>query len=137
MVGIKTMESDKFYRFVFYAGSVWNFSVSIGMFALVGSLPSMLRIEPPHYPLFIYLNLMSVFFFGCFQWIVARNLFGHRSVVTLLMWAKFIMGGVFLYSLIFEAPPKELMGFLAPGIVVDFVFGLIFLRFLIYSRGKQ
>jgi hypothetical protein len=135
--GMTISESDRIYRTIFYVGSVWNFCISIGMFLLVGSLPSMLAIAPPRYPVFIYFNLMSVFFFGCFQWIVAKNLHRHRSVVKLLMCAKLAMGGLYLYSLFFDAPAKELMSFLAPGMVVDFIFGLIFWRFLVYSRAKQ
>lgn len=134
--GMMISESDRIYRIVFYVGSIWNFCISIGMFLLVGSLPSMLAIAPPRYPVFIYFNLMSVFFFGCFQWIVARDLRRHRSVVKLLMCAKIAMGGLYLYSLFFDAPAKELMSFLAPGMIVDFIFGLIFWRFLIFSRPR-
>lgn len=31
---------------------------------------------------------------------------------------------------------KELMGFLAPGVVIDVIFGLIYWRFLVFSRTK-
>ena len=106
------------------------------LFVLTGSLPSIIGIEPPRYPIFIHLNLMSIFFFGCIQWIIARDLHGHRSFVKLLVWAKLAMGAVFLYSILLDAPPKALMGFLGPGVALDVMFGLIFWRFLIFSRPK-
>jgi hypothetical protein len=130
------MESDRLYKLLFYIGSGWNFIISITLFVLTGSLPSIVGIEPPRYPIFIHFNLMSIFFFGCIQWIIARNLYGHRSFVKLLVWAKLAMGAVLLYSILLDAPPKALIGFLAPGVVLDVIFGLIFWRFLIFSGKK-
>jgi hypothetical protein len=130
------MESDKLYRVLFFIGSGWNFVMSIGAFVLVGSLPAMIGIAPPLYPIFIYFNLMSVFFFGCMQWIIARNLRSYRSIVKMLVWAKLAMAAVLLYSILHDAPAKELVGFLAPGVVVDVIFGLIFWRFLVYSGPR-
>lgn len=131
------MESDKLYRIVFYAGAAWNFAIATALFAMTGSLPTLLNIEPPRYPLFIHFNLMSIFFFGCMQWVIARNLHGHRSFVKVLMWAKLAMGAVFVYSILFDKPPVALVSFLAPGMVVDVLFGLIFWRFLVYSRARS
>jgi len=108
-----------FTKVLFYVGSGWNFVISITLFLLVSSLPSIIGIEPPRYPLFIYFDLMSIFFFGCIQWIIARNLYAHRSFVKMLVWAKLAMGAVLLYSIFLDAPPKALTGFLAPGVVLD------------------
>jgi hypothetical protein len=130
------MESDKLYKTLFFAGAGWNFAMSMVVFALTGSLPAMVGIEPPRYPIFIYFNLMSVFFFGCIQWIIARDLHGHRSFVKMLVWAKLAMAAVLVYAILHDAPPKELVGFLAPGVVVDVLFGLIFWRFLVFSARK-
>lgn len=130
------MESDKLYKTLFIVGAGWNFVTSIAVFFLVGSLPFIIGIEPPRYPIFIYFNLMSVFFFGCMQLIIARNLYGHRSFVKMLVWAKLAMAAVLVYSILRDAPAKELVGFLAPGVVVDVIFGLIFWRFLVFSGRK-
>jgi hypothetical protein len=130
------MESDKLYKILFTVGSGWNFVMSIGVFALIGSLPAIIGIEPPRYPIFIYFNLMSIFFFGCIQWIISRNLYGHRSFVKMLVWAKLAMAAVLVYSILRDAPAKELVGFLAPGVVIDVIFGLIFWRFLVFSARK-
>jgi hypothetical protein len=130
------MESDRLYKFLFYVGSGWNFVISTTLFLLAGSLPSMIRIEQPRYPIFILFDLMSIFFFGCIQLIIARDLHGHRSFVKLLVWAKLAMGAVFLYSILLYTPPKALINFLAPGVVLDVIFGLIFWRFLIFSSKK-
>ena len=130
------MESDRLYKILFYIGSGWNFVISTTFFLLAGSLPSIIGIEPPRYPIFIHFNLMSIFFFGCMQWIIARNLHSHRSFVKVLIWAKLAMGAVLLYSLLLDPPAKALIGFLAPGVVLDVIFGLIFWRFLIFSHKK-
>jgi hypothetical protein len=130
------METDRLYKVMFYVGSGWNFAIASTLFLLTGSLPSIIGIEPPRYPIFINFNLMSIFLFGCMQWIIARDLRGHRSFVKLLMWSKLAMGAVFLYSALIDATVKALMGFLAPGVTLDVIFGLIFWRFLIYSRTK-
>ncbi len=128
------MESDRLYRIVFYIGSAWNFAISATLFILIGTLPSLIGIDPPNYPIFIEFNLASIFFFGCIQWIIARDLHGHRSFVKLLVWAKLAMGAVLIYSLLIDAPAYALLGFLAPGIALDVVFGFVFWRFLLYSR---
>ena len=95
----------------------------------------MLGIEPPRYSVFIYLNLMTLVIFGCMQWTVARRLREERSLVKLLIAAKFSMAIVFLYVQIADAPVKELSVFLAPMVIFDFLMGLLFWRFLVYSRS--
>jgi hypothetical protein len=130
------METNKLYKILFYVGAGWNFSIAAALFILTGSLPSLIGIEAPRYPLFIHFNLTSIFFFGIMQVMIARDLYGHRSFVKMLMWAKLAMGAVLLYSIIVDAPPKELVGFLAPGIVLDVLFGLAFWRFLVFSRAR-
>ena len=130
------MESDKLYKILFTIGSGWNFVMSVAVFFLVGSLPGIIGIEPPRYPIFIYFNLMSIFFFGCIQWIIARDLHGRRSFIKMLVWAKLAMAAVLFFSVLRDAPSKELVGFLAPGVVVDVIFGLIFWRFLVFSGRK-
>ncbi|MFH1050806.1 MAG: hypothetical protein V1779_07750 [bacterium] len=130
------MENDKFYKIVFYVGCVWNFAVSVSLFILVGSLPDLLKIEPPNHSLFIYFNLYTIFVFGMMQFMVARDMCTNRNMVFILMWAKFIMLAVFVYVLIIDAPVKELTGFLAPGMVIDLIFGLLFWRYLVYSRKQ-
>ena len=130
------METDKLYKALFYIGAGWNFFIATALFVLTGSLPTIIGIEPPRYPIFIHFNLTSIFFFGVMQVIVARHLHDYRSFVTMLMWAKLAMGAVLLYSILVDAPPKELIGFLAPGIVLDVIFGLIFWRFLVFSRTR-
>jgi len=130
------METEKLYKALFYIGGGWNFLIAASLFVLTSSLPSIIHIAPPRYPIFIHFNLISIFFFGIIQVIIARDLRGHRSFVKMLMWAKLTMGAVFLYSILVDAPAKELIGFLAPGIALDVLFGLLFWRFLVFSRTK-
>jgi hypothetical protein len=130
------METDKLYKALFYVGGGWNFFIATALFVLTGSLPTMIGIEPPRYPIFIQFNLVSIFFLGIMQIIVARHLREHRSFVKMLMCAKLAMGVVLLYAMLVDAPPAQLVGFLAPGIALDVLFGLVFWRFLVYSRTR-
>jgi ABC-type enterochelin transport system permease subunit len=130
------METDKLYKALFYLGGGWNFLIATALFVLTGSLPSLIGIEPPRYPIFIYFNLTSIFFFGIMQIMIARHLHEHRDFVKMLMCAKLAMGAVLLYAILVDAPPKELVSFLAPGIVLDVIFGLLFWRFLVFSRAR-
>ncbi|MCI0708030.1 MAG: hypothetical protein L0Y80_11170 [Ignavibacteriae bacterium] len=129
------MESEKVYKVLFYAGSAWNFAIAGGLFVMTPTLHTLVGIAAPLYPMFIYFNLMSIFFFGCMQWSVAHNLWNSRVLVKLLMWGKFITVALFVYSILISAPPTELVMFLLPGMIIDGVFGLIFWRFLSYSRA--
>jgi len=129
------MESEKVYRALFYLGAACNFIAAVSVLLLMNSLPRIIGIEPPRYSIFIYFNLMSIFFFGCMQWTIARNLRLNRSMVNILMWAKFGMPIVFLYAHIVDPPVKELALFLLPMVSLDFLFGLVFWRFLVYSRA--
>ena len=130
------MESDKLYKIVFYVGCSWNFIIAAALLVTTPTLHTMVGIAAPLYPMFIYFNLMSIFSFGCIQWIIARNLYGHRSFVKLLAFAKFAMVVLFIYSILIDVPPKELVLFLLPGMIVDTVFGFAFWRFLVFSRPK-
>jgi hypothetical protein len=128
------MESIKLYRIIFYVGSGWNFIISTMVFLLIGTLPAMLHIDEPRYPIFIYFNLMSIFFFGIIQFHVARNLSSSRGIVKILIWAKLMMAVVFVYAMIIGPFSLELSNFLLPGIIVDTIFGFVFWRYLIFSR---
>jgi hypothetical protein len=129
------METIRLYRWVFVAGALWNFLIAGMLAVLIRFLPSLLAIEPPRYPLFIYFNLMSIFFFGCMMWIISKDLAGHRSFIKLLAWAKLLMGVIFTYSILADSVPAALTSFLAPGMVVDVVFGLLFWRFLRFQQS--
>ena len=129
-----TVENLKHYKIVFLVGSCWNFVTSIGVFILMGSLPAFIGIPQPRYPVFIYFNLLSVFFFGCIQWTIAIHLDSSRSFVKILMWSKLVMGIVFTYAMFTGPFSKELFSFLVPGMVIDVIFGLIYWRFLVFSR---
>lgn len=130
------MESERFYRGVFYAGSGWNFLTSIPTMFLVGTLPAMIQIEAPRYPLFIYFNLMTMFMFGCVQFAVARHLSVARPFVKILVWSKMLTVLTFVAAIVFLAMPANLTRFLAPGMFADLVFGALFWRYLVFSAKE-
>lgn len=131
------MESEQFYRRVFYAGSGWNFLASIPTAFLVSTLPAAIQIEVPRYPIFIYFNLMTVCMFGCVQFAVARHLSAARPFVKILVWSKMLTVLIFVAAIVFLAMPTSLTGFLAPGMFVDLVFGALFWRYLVFSAKAK
>ncbi|HWP81441.1 MAG TPA: hypothetical protein VNN76_02185 [Bacteroidota bacterium] len=120
------MDTERFYRAVYYAGSGWNFLASVPTFFLVGILPAMLQIDPPLYPIFIYFNLMTMFLFGCIQFTVARNLSTSRPYVKILIWSKLLTVGIFMGGFFLLSIPRGLIEFLAPGMFLDLIFGILF-----------
>ncbi|HEX9615316.1 MAG TPA: hypothetical protein VGA55_07400 [Bacteroidota bacterium] len=127
------MKTERFFRFIFYTGAAWNFLVSVPLVFLVPFLPSTIQIDPPRYPLFIYFNLMTVFLFAWIHLIVARSPLESRSLVTVLLWSKFLTVLVFAASLLFLPMPAGLVEFFLPGMIIDFIFGLLFVWCLIVS----
>jgi hypothetical protein len=131
------MESERLYRVVFYSGCGWNLLASIPTFFLVSLLPSLIEIADPRYPIFIYFNLMTVALFGCIQFTVARNLRVSRGFVKILAWSKILTFSIFVGSLFLLDMPGNLITFLAPGMVIDLLFGLLFWRYLTFSKRQQ
>lgn len=127
------MKSERSFRMVFYAGAGWNFLVSAPLFFLIPSLPSIIQIEPPRYPIFIYFNLMTVFLFAWIHLIVARSPFESKSLVLVLAWSKFLTVIIFAAALLFLSMPPGLVEFLLPGMIIDFILGLLFVWCLVVS----
>ncbi len=130
------MESERFYRGVFYSGSLWNFVASVPTMFLVDALPDFIGIDPPNHSIFIYFNLMTMFLFGCIQFTVARHLSEARPFVKILLWSKFLTVAVFLGSLVLLPMAAGLIEFFIPGMVIDSVFGILFLRYLFFSAKR-
>ena len=130
------MESERLYRGIFYAGSAWNFLASVPTLFLVGSLPTIIGIDAPNYPIFVYFNLMTVSMYGLVQFAVARNLATARPYVKILVAAKLLTVLFFVFGVAFLKMPGELTGFLGPGIFLDLVFGILFWRYLAFSARQ-
>ena len=130
------MESERLYRGIFYGGGGWNLLASIPTAFLISTLPSMLQIEAPRYPVFIYFNLMTMVLFAFVHFTVARNLGTARPYVKILVWSKMLTVVVFVAGIIFMRMPAALIEFLAPAISIDLILGAIFWRYLVFS-AKQ
>jgi len=127
------METERFYRIVLYVGAGWNFLVSVPTFFLVNSLPSMIDIEPPKYPIFIYFNLMTVFLFAWIHLLAARSPFESRPLMTILAWSKLLTVIIFAGALLFLSMPAGLIEFFLPGMIIDLILGLLFIRCIVIS----
>jgi len=130
------MESEGFYRGVFYSGSLWNFVASVPTMFLVNALPGIIGIDPPNHVIFIYFNLMTMFLFGCIQFTVARHLDEARPYIKILVWSKLLTVAVFLGALAYLPMESGLTEFFIPGMILDLLFGLLFLRYLFYSAKR-
>ncbi|MEX2116657.1 MAG: hypothetical protein WEB37_07210 [Bacteroidota bacterium] len=130
------MESERFYRGVFYSGSIWNFIASVPTMFLVNALPDLIGIEPPNHVIFIYFSLMTMFLFGCIQFTIARHLIEARPYIRILVWSKLLTVAIFIGALAFLPMASGLTEFLFPGMIIDLLFGLLFLRYLFYSAKR-
>lgn len=129
-------ETDKLYVRILRVGGVWNWLAALSTFILVPFLPDELNIEPPRYPLFIHFNLMTIVLFGFIHFYVANRLSTMRGMMKILMWSKLLTAGVFAYTATMTDMPGALSEFLAPAMCLDLAFGLVYLRYLFYSRAK-
>lgn len=131
------MNNERFYRGVFYTGGAWNFLASIPTFFLVGSLPGIIGIEDPKYPIFIYFNLMTMFLFGLIHFTVVRHLATARPFVKILLWSKILTVLIFLGGILMLSMPSNLISFLAPGITLDLILGFLFWRYLFVTGASK
>jgi len=127
------MESEQFYKKIFLAGSFWNWIVSIPLFCLVWYLPTMIKITEPLYPIFIYFNLMTVAMFGCVSTPSLKSP-GNAGNCQDSGLVKISHICIFIAAVVLLNMPSELTQFLAGGMVVDLLFGILFWRYLVFSR---
>lgn len=128
------MDRSLLHRRILLAGGIWNLAMGIPITLLVPFLPSLLLIEEPRYPVFIYFNLMTVTMFGFVALTMSRHLAAMRPLLPVLVWSKILTFGVFIATILLLPTPRELIEFLAGGMVIDLILGLLYWRIWVETR---
>jgi|HubBroStandDraft_6_1064221.scaffolds.fasta_scaffold263410_2 hypothetical protein len=131
------MASDvrtRFYRGMFLAAAVWNVFSAGGVLFLLGSAKYRLAAGFPGTPDPIALQLLAccLFVFGLGYYWVSCDLSRNRDLVTLGVIGKPLVFVVFFGHAIARDIPARMV---VPSIV-DLLFGVLFLEFLVRTRGK-
>jgi hypothetical protein len=128
------MDRSRLHRRILVAGGIWNLAMGIPITLLVPWLPALLKIEEPRYPIFIYFNLMTVTMFGFVALTMSRHLAAMRPLLPVLVWSKILTFGVFIAAVLWLPMPGEITEFLAGGMVIDLILGLLYWRIWVETR---
>lgn len=124
----------RFYRLLFLAAAAWNVLSAAAVLFLLTSLKFRREMGYPGQVDTISLQLLAtcLFVFGVGYYWVSRDLARNRDLVKLGVIGKPL---VFL-SFLGHALSKEIPASLVAPSVVDLLFGVLFLEFLVRTRGK-
>jgi hypothetical protein len=124
----------RFYRLLFLAAAVWNVLSAAAVLFLLTSLKFRSEMGYPGQVDTISLQLLAtcLFVFGVGYYWVSRDLTRNRDLVKLGVIGKPLVFLIFLDHALTKEIPASLV---APS-VVDLLFGVLFLEFLVRTRGK-
>lgn len=124
----------RFYRLLFLAAAVWNVLSAAAVLFLLTSLKFRSEMGYPGQVDTISLQLLAtcLFVFGVGYYWVSRDLTRNRDLVRLGVIGKPLVFLIFLDHALTKEIPASLV---APS-VVDLLFGVLFLEFLVRTRGK-
>ncbi|NVM27243.1 MAG: hypothetical protein HWN65_00265 [Candidatus Helarchaeota archaeon] len=131
------MDREKYYKHLFLIGAIWNWIVAISLLLLsifmldVAALIFEMAIPPSL--IWFHVVVGIVFIFGVGYYLISRDLNKNHGIVVLGVFEKyfffltllvyFILGDINIYAVLFGA--------------VDFVFGCLFIEFLIKFKNKM
>ena len=124
----------RFYRLLFLAAAAWNMLSAAAVLFLLTSLKFRSEMGYPGQVDTISLQLLAtcLFVFGVGYYWVSRDLARNRDLVKLGVIGKPLVFLIFLAHALSREIPASLV---APS-VVDLLFGVLFLEFLVRTRGK-
>lgn len=125
---------EKYYKLLFFIGAIWNLLVSIFFAFLVDFFINLFGMQPVRYRVMFILGANWVFLFGWGYYLVSKNIYKNHALILVAGVGKIIIFFIILYYTVWI---KSLpLTFIIPG-VVDLIFGVLFLEFLIYARTKR
>ena len=128
------MEKDKYYKILFLTGAIWNIFVAIAcLFAslfMLDLVSVVFGIQPPLTLIWLHFFLGFIFIFGIGYFYISKNLEKNHLVVVMGVMEKYMVTIVAL--IFFLISDIGLIGFLLCS--VDFIFGCLYLEFLLYKR---
>ncbi|MFX1299028.1 MAG: hypothetical protein ACFFD2_29740 [Promethearchaeota archaeon] len=130
------MDKEKYYKYLFYIGAIWNWIVAISLlFAsllFLDLIANFFGILIPPSLIWFHIVVGIIFLFGIGYYIVAKDLTKNRGVVILGSIEKFLFFGVILlYYLLGDVNIFAIL-----LVAVDFIFGCLYFEFLV-NKGQS
>ena len=131
------MTLDKYYKFMFLIGAIWNLSVgliflTITIFAFDFGV-SLFELVPPDSTVFIQNFLVLVFAIGIGLLVVSFNPKKYYWIVVMFAFEKFAINFVVIPHYFM----REFNFLFVAMILVDLVWGILFTEFLIRFRREK
>ncbi|MFX0148178.1 MAG: hypothetical protein ACFE8E_10590 [Candidatus Hodarchaeota archaeon] len=125
------MNREKYYRIMFLSGAIWNWLIAIVFILLTLFLlpeaASLVGISIPPSLLFMHGFLVFAFIIGVGLFIISRDINNNRGIAQMCVVEKFSIFTLFL--IYFILGDFNIILFLP--VVVDLIYGILFLEFLI------
>ncbi len=122
------MDKQKYYKKLFFIAALWNWSTSVCFFFTYEYLFPIIGEKVPDSPIFLKQLLGLVFAFGLGYYWVSLNL-SNTDIVKMGIFGKLF---VFITLLYYAIIGSHVWITVLPG-VVDFIFAIFFIQFLIYN----
>lgn len=119
----------EYYRKMFFIGALWNLAAAAVFLFFQKPLFAMFAMPPLDYPIFYQMVCVLVFAFGIGYYWVSLNLRDNRGLVKLAAALKI---ATFVFFVYYCAVGSLHWSFVGTGLV-DLVFGILFIEFLICS----
>jgi hypothetical protein len=125
--------TEKAYQRIFLVGAFWNL-LGAGLFSLFWRRAfDPFQLAPPNYLAFFQAWLALAFVFGIGYYYVSRDLYGNVNIVRLGIYGKAAFAVIFIYHVMFGSFHPVFLS----GAIIDVVFVVLYIRFLIYARAGK
>jgi len=129
------MNREKYYRLMFLSGAIWNWLIAIVFILLTLFLlpeaASLVGISMPPSLLFMHGFLVFAFIIGVGLFIISRDISKNHGIAQMCVFEKFSIFTLFL--IYFIIGDFNIILFLP--VIVDLIYGILFLEFLFnYNR---
>ncbi len=130
------LEKKKYYEYLFLIGAIWNWFVAISLFLMsifmLDFTAALFEMEIPPSLVWFHVVVGVVFIFGFGYYLVSRDLGKNHGVVILGILEKFM----FFIVLLIYFFLGDFNFFAVLLVAVDFVFGCLYLEFLINYKKE-
>lgn len=125
------MDRNKYYKYMFLSGAIWNWAVGI-LFTLLSifllpTLASLFGLLVPPSLIFVHSFLALVFAVGVGLFIISRDITKNHGIAQMCVVEKFL---IFIVILVYFFL-GDCNIFLVIPVIVDLIYGILFLEFAI------
>lgn len=124
------MHRKSYYRWLFIVAALWNWGAAVQFFFWYDPIFALLKMAPINHPSIMQLAMGLVFALGVGYYLVSRDISKNHDIVKVGIIGKLLAFAVFTYH--------YMLGSLSVAIllcgVVDLVFGILFLEFLMTMK---